>query len=102
MPPIHAAPYDASDCRCARYNRPRPYSAAYRPRSSCKRFRRKHGPSTSSEPAPRKQGANGVGFAPLDRKSVVSGKSVSVRVDLGGRRIIKKKNKQKSKRTEAC
>src|SRR3546814_14489840 len=28
----------------------------------------------------------------LDRKSVVSGKSVSVRVDLGGRRIIKKKN----------
>src|SRR3546814_18931440 len=30
-----------------------------------------------------------------DRKSVVSGKSVSVRVDLGGRRIIKKKNKKK-------
>src|SRR3546814_15989099 len=28
----------------------------------------------------------------LDRKSVVSGKSVSVRVDLGCRRIIKKKN----------
>src|SRR3546814_21191520 len=27
-----------------------------------------------------------------DRKSVVSGKSVSVRVDIGGRRIIKKKN----------
>src|SRR3546814_11335716 len=30
----------------------------------------------------------------LDRKSVVEGKSVSVRVDLGGRRIIKKKKKQ--------
>src|SRR3546814_17713629 len=30
-----------------------------------------------------------------DRKSVVSGKSVSVRVDLGGRRIIKKKKKKK-------
>src|SRR3546814_12016468 len=30
-------------------------------------------------------------LAPLDRKSVLSGKSVSVRVDLGGRRIIKKK-----------
>src|SRR3546814_19582678 len=30
----------------------------------------------------------------LDRKSVVSGKSVSVRVDLGGRRIIKKKKQQ--------
>src|SRR3546814_17203031 len=31
-----------------------------------------------------------------DRKSVVEGKSVSVRVDLGGRRIIKKK-KEKTK-----
>src|SRR3546814_12917163 len=31
----------------------------------------------------------------LDRKSVVSGKSVSVRVDLGGRRIIKKKKRTK-------
>src|SRR3546814_414301 len=30
---------------------------------------------------------------PVDRKSVVSGKSVSVRVALGGRRLIKKKNK---------
>src|SRR3546814_13223126 len=29
----------------------------------------------------------------VDRKSVVSGKGVSVRVDLGGRRIIKKKIK---------
>src|SRR3546814_11503748 len=29
----------------------------------------------------------------LDRKSVVSGKSVSVRVDLGGRRFIKKKKR---------
>src|SRR3546814_15300735 len=32
-----------------------------------------------------------------DRKSVVSGKSVSVRVDLGGRRIIKKKKTNKKK-----
>src|SRR3546814_16181827 len=31
----------------------------------------------------------------LDRKSVVEGKSVSVRVDLGGRRIIKKNKKKK-------
>src|SRR3546814_13790466 len=30
-----------------------------------------------------------------DRKSVVSGKRVSVRVDLGGRRFIKKKNTNK-------
>src|SRR3546814_20508801 len=29
----------------------------------------------------------------VDRKSVVSGKSVSVRVDLGGRRIVKKKKR---------
>src|SRR3546814_20316566 len=32
-----------------------------------------------------------------DRKSVVSGKSVSVRVDLGGRSIIKKKKKNTPK-----
>src|SRR3546814_15863586 len=32
------------------------------------------------------------GLAPQDRKSVVQGKSVSVRVDLGGRRILTKKN----------
>src|SRR3546814_17037667 len=30
-------------------------------------------------------------YAQPDRKSVVLGKSVSVRVDLGGRRVIKKK-----------
>src|SRR3546814_16119260 len=32
----------------------------------------------------------------VDRKSVVEGRSVSVRVDLGGRRIIKKKKNNKS------
>src|SRR3546814_19494664 len=32
----------------------------------------------------------------VDRKSVMSGKRVYVRVDLGGRRIIKKKNKKKN------
>src|SRR3546814_19754564 len=31
---------------------------------------------------------------PSDRKSVVQGKSVSVRVDFGGRRLIKKTNKK--------
>src|SRR3546814_15225004 len=35
-----------------------------------------------------------------DRKSVVEGKSVSVRVDLGGRRIIKKQNKIKKEIAE--
>src|SRR3546814_11060475 len=34
-----------------------------------------------------------------DRKSVVSGKSVSVRVDLGGRRIIKKQKNKKTRKT---
>src|SRR3546814_17188403 len=34
---------------------------------------------------------------PADRKSVVLGKRVSVRVDLGGRRIIKKKKTIKNK-----
>src|SRR3546814_3535169 len=33
--------------------------------------------------------------APEDRKSVLSGKRVSVRVELGGRRIIKKKTEVK-------
>src|SRR3546814_18244227 len=35
-----------------------------------------------------------------DRKSVVEGESVSVRVDLGGRRIIKKKNNNTNKRMQ--
>src|SRR3546814_16767372 len=35
-----------------------------------------------------------VPLAAPDRKSVVTGKSVSVRVDLGGRRIIKKKKQR--------
>src|SRR3546814_16430759 len=33
---------------------------------------------------------------PINRKSVVEGKSVSVRVDLGGRRIFKKKKTKKN------
>src|SRR3546814_13195852 len=36
----------------------------------------------------------GAGPGAADRKSVVSGKSVSVRVDPGGRRIIKKKTQE--------
>src|SRR3546814_17195377 len=39
-------------------------------------------------------------FAITDRKSVVTGKSVSVRVDLGGRRFIKQKHTTKSTQTE--
>src|SRR3546814_20592806 len=43
--------------------------------------------------ADRRQGRGGRRDFGADRKRVVSGKSVSVRVDLGGRRIIKKKKK---------
>src|SRR3546814_19701698 len=45
------------------------------------------------------QSRPGVEVRTGDRKSVVEGKSVSVRVDLGGRRIIKKKNNKKKYRT---
>src|SRR3546814_12292880 len=38
---------------------------------------------------------NGRGEPRVDRKGVVSGKRVSVRVDLGGRRYIQKKKKKK-------
>src|SRR3546814_10983030 len=39
-------------------------------------------------------GADEYVMKPLNRKSVVEGKSVSVSVNIGGRRLIKKKNKQ--------
>src|SRR3546814_15129885 len=39
-----------------------------------------------------------VGALPADRKSVVEGKSVSVRLDSGGRRFIKTKTSQHEKR----
>src|SRR3546814_15237929 len=47
------------------------------------------------DPGGRRGGGVGAarGFRRRDRKSVVWGTSVSVRVDLGGRRNIKKKNK---------
>src|SRR3546814_14415596 len=40
-----------------------------------------------------------MGIRQLDRKSVVSGKRVSVRVDLGGRRNIKKKKNTQTTKT---
>src|SRR3546814_16771707 len=42
----------------------------------------------------RRQAAEISAVSITDRQSVVKGKSVSVRVDLGGRRIIKKKTKK--------
>src|SRR3546814_11283006 len=48
-----------------------------------------------------RQGHRLTGYAglPTDRKSVVSGKSVSVRVTLGGRRILKKKKENSEQKT---
>src|SRR3546814_18871446 len=43
--------------------------------------------------------AQKAGDAGLDRTGVVAGQGVSVRVDLGGRRIIKKKTRQTKKTT---
>src|SRR3546814_15045577 len=43
----------------------------------------------------------GIPSGTADRKSVVSGESVSVRVDLGGRRIIKQKQNTDSQRLES-
>src|SRR3546814_15823306 len=86
-------------------------------RGTARAFRRAQGPafreplsSDAMLPAARRSGEPGgagaagtrraatgarlaAGTARLDRKSDVSGKRVSVRVDLGGRRIIKKKTK---------
>src|SRR3546814_12290555 len=47
-------------------------------------------PGPQAKNAARSAAASGPGIlGPADRKRVVEGKSVSVRVDLGGRRIIK-------------
>src|SRR3546814_13304777 len=50
------------------------------------------------EEARRIDDARRIAFAPFDgdRKSVVEGKSVSVRLDLGGRQISKKKRTKKN------
>src|SRR3546814_20088761 len=51
-------------------------------------------PSSSTAPVPSQARHVVVGASSTDRKSVVSGKSVSVRVDLGGCRIINNKTTQ--------
>src|SRR3546814_16711847 len=53
-----------------------------------RRPRRQPGASPATVPRP---------LPHADRKSVVEGKSVSERLDLGGRRIIKKKNKNNTR-----
>src|SRR3546814_13734979 len=56
-------------------------------------------PLRHQAPRHRRRSASYVSGRSRDRKSVVSGKSVSVRVDLGGRRTIKKKKKKKQTQT---
>src|SRR3546814_18042347 len=63
-----------------------------RPGSAARAQGRGRRPGAGSQP--RRQPARAAGRRE-DRKSVAEGKSVSVRVDLGGRRIIKKKTKKK-------
>src|SRR3546814_18587329 len=48
--------------------------------------------SAASSSAPTSVALRPKRLSTIDRKSVVEGKGVSVRVDLGGRRIINKKN----------
>src|SRR3546814_19962419 len=86
-PPRDAAPAARPSHRAARTHRNR--------RGADRRARRPPCPVTASRPlAPRCGGRR----ADRDRKSVVEGKRVSVRVDLGGRRTIKQKNKQEKKK----
>src|SRR3546814_17360107 len=74
-----------------------PYTTLFRSAGQGKRARRQAhaGPGQKGRVADRPDGRRGSVFrAGADRQSVVEGKSVSVRVDLGGRRRIKKKIKE--------
>src|SRR3546814_13832254 len=68
---------------------------ALRPvRARC-RLGPREGLDAGGAPAPARSGAEaGIAYA-VDRKSVVKGKRVSVRVDYGGGRTVKKKTKRK-------
>src|SRR3546814_14618453 len=77
---------DGRAFRCPRRDHPRPpQRAASAPLGAHRQDRRLRHPLDS-------RGGLPVVEDRRDRKSVVWGKSVSVRVDLGGRRLIKKKN----------
>src|SRR3546814_14477783 len=58
---------------------------------------RRRRPERNQEAEHQRMPHDAVERAGEDRKSVAKGKSVSVRVDLGGRRIIKKKMKNNTK-----
>src|SRR3546814_17122298 len=68
------------------------------PRRGCRRGARRAscpGDRSAHRGSQRLRTAGAAAYGVGDRKSVVSGKSVSVRVDLGGHRTIKKNNKSK-------
>src|SRR3546814_18789312 len=80
-----------------------PTQGRARHRSACQWYRKTR-PRRVRPVERRRRSSNGLaGYRRPERKSVVKGKSVSVRVDLGGRRSIKKKkiNKRMSKQTSA-
>src|SRR3546814_17730240 len=105
----------SSDLAAGRYRRAGAHFRALRRdtgRQLCPRRPRRTGPdpiaaagtgrrarpaATAAEPG-REVAARRGQLSALDRKSVVQGKSVSVRVDLGGRRIIKKKKNKKTRK----
>src|SRR3546814_17215509 len=86
-----ARPLRYDETRLAvRFGRLHALSGAERARPFSRGFRRASAGQTSG------------GAGRIDRKSVVQGKSVSVRVDLGGRRIIKKKKNTTREDEERC
>src|SRR3546814_16229331 len=90
-----------------RYRRPRRRWAAHRHRRNTTRGKTTKDSRWASRTDRTMVGQVGAGSrdatrsigSRTDRKRVVSGQSVSVRVDIGGRRIIKKKKKLLSIRT---
>src|SRR3546814_19691488 len=81
---------DLTDARGAAQRFSRRQPGLFRRRDRARQQPRRTGEERRAGDRPHRAGRR----ARTDRKSVVSGKSVSVRVDLGGRRIIKKKTKK--------
>src|SRR3546814_13178299 len=88
---------DGGRRRAARHESPQSAPPAERQRLQLSRPARRHPSRTRASISDRNAGSGQPRRRRADRKSVVSGKSGSVRVDLGGRQIIKKKKRQKKK-----
>src|SRR3546814_12317916 len=79
------------DAATDKYIFPRPCRVAHHLRHGPARLSARHGRDRKPLRGTAAADQGAVARSSLDRKSVVSGQGVSVRVDLGGRRIIKKK-----------